>query len=335
VAIKANRVCRLLAKQTEANESSAAVCWFITVIVMTEDARGYTGPVTFYNSQLMPLVGCHSMDALERLRASVMKSGWLEYTPGFNRRPAKYRVKIPEALADIDDGPSDEGAQSPADPLDKPRSNHRKNAEVPAVLDTGKPRSNHRKNAEVPAERTAARSAARTAAPPTFPFPCPKEEPPYPPQSRGEESVFDSLADVCGLDPTVKSAKRTLTRKAAELANAKPPYTAAEVREFGKRFWDLCPYARDKRERPTPNEVAKSIGLLRAKKKREAARRQQPAQPNNLNPTDRLPPGLIPKLHKISSEDRKRVLEPGLSDEERERRLAEAELRAKTKAERN
>lgn len=103
--------------------------------------------------------------------------------------------------------------------------------------------------------------------------------------------IFDAMADVCGLDPTVKSAERSISSKAEELAHANPPYTPDEVREFGKRFWELCPYARDKRDRPTPNEIAKRIGLLRRKKKQN-------------KPTPYKPEPIPPPL---SAEDREKV----------------------------
>jgi hypothetical protein len=108
-----------------------------------------------------------------------------------------------------------------------------------------------------------------------------EEKTPLPPaKPGGEDFLFDALAEVCGIDPTVKSVNRTLTRKTDELANAHPPYTPDEVREFGKRFWELCPDAKDKRERPTPPQVARWIGLLRTKKRRaHSPRKTEPLPP--------------------------------------------------------
>lgn len=311
MAIHANRVCRLLAKTTTANELGGNVCWFLTVIVMTEDARRYAGPVTFYNHQLAPLVGCSSIDALERVRKRAVDSGWLEYRPGFNRRPAAYRVRIPQQFLSTDDGPSDEGSPQPAlfdDQEDAPNvresaeldpANIRKNAEV-------KTAPNVRKNAAV----TAPYTTAVPAEPSTYPVPSSKKKNPPTPQG-GEDEVFCAIEEVCGVDASVASVRRTLTRKARELHGAKPPYTADEVREFGRRFWELCPHAKDKRERPTPTECAKWIGLLRTKKKKEAGRRATvlfaPVEPTGPSLKEL---GLdLKTLTNMDSKERKRVMD--------------------------
>ncbi len=48
----ANQFIRLLTKKCVANELGPQAFTLLTVIAMTEDARGYTDPVTFYNGQL-------------------------------------------------------------------------------------------------------------------------------------------------------------------------------------------------------------------------------------------------------------------------------------------
>lgn len=318
MAIHANRVCRLLSKTTTANEIGANVCWFLTVIVMTEDARRYAGPVSFYNHQLAPLVGCSSIDALERVRARAVASGWLEYTPGFNRRPARYRVLIPEQFRDADDGPTDEGPTQPSllDHDGATPGNIRKSAEVDppnirifAEVEGGAEPANVRKNAA----HGAAVPAALPAEPSTYPFPSSKDRNPPTPRG-GEDEVFRAIEEVTGVDASVASVRRTLTRKTKELLSADPPYTAADVHEFGRRYWELCPHARDKRERPTPAELAKWIGLLRTKKKREDARRRQNA--NRFKPAEQEPRGPsmrelgldIKDLMNKSPEERKRIM---------------------------
>lgn len=75
--------------------------------------------------------------------------------------------------------------------------------------------------------------------------------------------LFDALADVTGLDPS--TAGGVIGVAAKKLAEADPPYTPDEVRDFARRINDFCPWAgKDGRTRPTPGEVAKYIGLLRA-----------------------------------------------------------------------
>jgi hypothetical protein len=104
--------------------------------------------------------------------------------------------------------------------------------------------------------------------------------PPNPPKTGGEEekktrrksekprarnATFDALAEVTGIDVSIRSAARTVATKAAELAAAEPPYPPAMIREFGVRFHEFCSWARkDGREKPTPGEVVKHIHNLRA-----------------------------------------------------------------------
>ncbi len=95
-----------------------------------------------------------------------------------------------------------------------------------------------------------------------------KKKAPLPP-SGGERSdpswkeLFAAVTEISGLDAKAGGAK--IGSATALLLKAEPPYTPAEVREFGKRFWQLCPWAADKkRTRPTPHELATNIGLLRA-----------------------------------------------------------------------
>lgn len=88
-----------------------------------------------------------------------------------------------------------------------------------------------------------------------------KEKPP--PKTRERNPLFDAIAEVSGLDPT--TAGGLIGKVAATLAEAEPPFGPDDVRLFARRFWELLPYAaRDKRPRPTPNEIEKYIGLIRA-----------------------------------------------------------------------
>lgn len=82
-------------------------------------------------------------------------------------------------------------------------------------------------------------------------------------QKRPRDLLFDSIAEATGLDPATSGGLIAKVRKA--LAGAEPPYAPEDVRSFARDFWRHCPYAaRDGRERPTPNEIEKNIGLVRA-----------------------------------------------------------------------
>ena len=81
----ANHFIRVMTKKCIANILGPQAFTLLTVIAMTEDARWYTDPVTYYNEQLAPLVGLNSVDSLDRVRAKCIASGWLRYTPGGRR----------------------------------------------------------------------------------------------------------------------------------------------------------------------------------------------------------------------------------------------------------
>jgi hypothetical protein len=86
-----------------------------------------------------------------------------------------------------------------------------------------------------------------------------RAKPPRPPNP-----LFDAIAEVCGVDPA--TAGRLVGGVAATLAAADPPYSPDEVREFARRYRDLCPWAgRDSppRTQPTPKELEKWIGKVR------------------------------------------------------------------------
>lgn len=74
--------------------------------------------------------------------------------------------------------------------------------------------------------------------------------------------LFDAIAEVCGADPA--TAGGFIGKVSAALAAADPPYTPEDVREFGRRFLTLCPWAVGERTRPELGELQKHIGKIRA-----------------------------------------------------------------------
>ena len=107
----AMRVARLLVKSAAANEMGVGAAMLVMVVVCTEDSRRYRSPVTFFNEQLMPLVGCHKWETLDRWRKQASDAGWLVYIPvrQGSRKAGRYWVTIPEEWKDRQDGPADEG----------------------------------------------------------------------------------------------------------------------------------------------------------------------------------------------------------------------------------
>ncbi len=102
------RFCRLMAKVCLANEIGPEACWMLAVIAQCEDAKKYTAPVTYFNDQLMPLIGAGSVDTLDRIRRKAIDAGWLDYTPGRKGVAGKYFVTIPTHLCGLNDGAFDE-----------------------------------------------------------------------------------------------------------------------------------------------------------------------------------------------------------------------------------
>jgi hypothetical protein len=99
-----------------------------------------------------------------------------------------------------------------------------------------------------------------------------EEEKPSPPAAAGEEKrprkgksnpLFDAVAEVTGSAPKAAGSHIALVVKA--LAAEDPPFTPDEVREFGRRFHELCSWAaKDGRSRPELGELQKHIGKVRA-----------------------------------------------------------------------
>jgi hypothetical protein len=81
---------------------------------------------------------------------------------------------------------------------------------------------------------------------------------------RPRDELFDALAEVTASDPALVGSQMGKLR--ADLGKADPPYTPEDVREFGRRFADLCPWAaEDGRTTPTLGELRNHLGKLRAK----------------------------------------------------------------------
>src|SRR5688500_16595872 len=107
----AHRVVRLMLKTCAAQEIGAIAVNLVAFVAHTEDATHYTRAVTFYNDQLLPLLGIRKWDTLDGARTAAVESGWLHYeTAGIgNRKPGIYWTLIPGRLEELDDAPTDEG----------------------------------------------------------------------------------------------------------------------------------------------------------------------------------------------------------------------------------
>lgn len=114
----ANRVIRLMTKTAAAQVIGPEGVWLVTVIVMTEDVNRYSGPVTYFNGQLCPLLGIATWRTLDKVRAAAIEAGWLQYEGDpRGHLPGKYFVTIPKALEAIEDSSTSEDPKHGQDPV--------------------------------------------------------------------------------------------------------------------------------------------------------------------------------------------------------------------------
>ena len=103
----AHKLIRLMVRSCAAQDIGVDGFALVTVIVHTEDAKRYSGPVTFWNEQLMPLLGFNSWGQLDRARDKAIAAGWLHYESGGKRKVGRYWATVPLALDEIPDGAVD------------------------------------------------------------------------------------------------------------------------------------------------------------------------------------------------------------------------------------
>lgn len=99
----AQRFHRIMAKLCIAQEVGSLGYAILSVVVSQEDACRYRKAVTYYDSQLMPLLGCKSDSQIVKTRRKLVSSGWLHFEPGRKGVPSSYWVTIPEQFKDVED----------------------------------------------------------------------------------------------------------------------------------------------------------------------------------------------------------------------------------------
>ena len=110
--IWAQRVIRAMTKTAAAQEIGPTAYALVALIAAQEDAKRYRAPVTFYNDQLMPLLGVRKWDTLDHARKKAVEYGWLHYTApprGVRSVPGVYWSLIPDGLDGLHDAAIDEG----------------------------------------------------------------------------------------------------------------------------------------------------------------------------------------------------------------------------------
>lgn len=180
--------CRLLADNEVAAELGPQAAWLLTTIVMKEDQFRYSRPVTFFNEQLVRILGVGSISSLDRVRARCVEAGWLQYTPGGRRvGPGTYHVTVPVGIESVPTYPvllrtGDE--QSGSKPVDTP---------LPEDLCSSPVRSKPGANREQSDEQSGSKPVPFLPLPVPVPDPVPedKKEPPIPPAKPGGKKSKD------------------------------------------------------------------------------------------------------------------------------------------------
>lgn len=106
----AQRVIRAMTKTAAAQEISAAGFALVALVACQEDAKRYAAPPTFFNHQLMPLVGVAKWETFDRIRQATIDAGWLHYVapPQGKHRPGTYWTLVPSSAETADGSPCDE-----------------------------------------------------------------------------------------------------------------------------------------------------------------------------------------------------------------------------------
>jgi hypothetical protein len=266
-----------------ANQIGPEACYLLTTVAMIEDAKSYRGAVTFFNEQLMPLVGCRSVDSLARFRSKCVEAGWLHYKPGGKGIPGTYWVVVPAEFERMDDVPVDENAAEYSGfSSAKPRRKTHAEGVVSGVDTAAEMRREPREKPRGSAERTAREPREKprgSAEHSSLSLPGPVLEggggaSPAPPRERPRDEVFDFLAELTGSDPKVHASRIGRLKKLLLAAN--PPYTLAEIRTLGDPTFLAreLPYLRG--TKPSVSQVESVIGRIRSPSPHPANQRSPP-----------------------------------------------------------
>lgn len=88
---------------------------------------------------------------------------------------------------------------------------------------------------------------------------------------RKRDELFDAIAEVCKADPDTAGSSIAKVKQA--LLKAKPPYTADEIKAFGKQWWTW----KDRTAPPTIWQLKERIGNVRGAGKKPNGERTRPA----------------------------------------------------------
>lgn len=99
----AHKLVRLMLHSCAAQEIGPDGFLVVTAIAHAEDAKRYSGPVTYWNEQLLPILGFGSWGQLDRARKRAIEAGWLHYECGGKGKVGKYWATVPSHLVESPD----------------------------------------------------------------------------------------------------------------------------------------------------------------------------------------------------------------------------------------
>ena len=108
----AHKAFRKMHKSSAAADMGRDAFCLVAVVLHTEDAARYRGPVRFFNSQLMETLGFAKWETFDKARKRAIDSGWLQYRGCGKRTAGLYWVTVPADLDDMDDMPIEESIDS-------------------------------------------------------------------------------------------------------------------------------------------------------------------------------------------------------------------------------
>lgn len=268
------------------NDITPDACLLLAFIASTEDAKHYRAAVTFWNDDLATRSGL-SLSGMKRAREKAVAAGWLNYTPGTKGRAATYFVIVPKWADGLDDAPGDE---QPGELTVIPVQGEPESFSIPVQIPVqGEPALSQHPDGI----RTESGRNPGHILPVPVPVPIAGETPAAQTarntkkRSRPQDRLFDAICEVTGATPAANGDH--VGKVAAALSKDDPPWTPEEVREFGRRFHELCPLARDQRERPEIGELQKQIYKLRAKPLSPPRSTPKTPCPSSINPPSAKP----------------------------------------------
>lgn len=107
----AHKYVRLLMKVCAVADIGHHAAYLCVCIAHTEDAARYSGPVRFWNEQLMNVLGFKSPKQLTTARQKAIEAGWLHYERSSDKTVGKYWTLIPAQYEEISDSPIGENTK--------------------------------------------------------------------------------------------------------------------------------------------------------------------------------------------------------------------------------